>query len=131
MSVLASLFCLQFSSIYFRDVTFYNFPNAFIFEDRHEVVFERVKFDPSSTQKIEIDIVNKNVSVDPVVRIEGSEFPGFTEVSRVNEQRVLIVVENKQQIVDEPDQCYEYKGELHVINNKFESLARQVWKTLV
>ena len=51
-----------------------------VFEDRHEVVFERVKIEDN---KIDIVVENINGSVNPILRIEESEFPG----TFLNEQK--------------------------------------------
>ena len=45
-----------------------------VFEDRHEVVFERVKI---GDKKMDIVVENINGSMNPVFRIEESEFPGM------------------------------------------------------
>ena len=45
-----------------------------IFEDRHEVVFERVKIEDN---KMDIVVENINGSMNPIFRIEESEFPGI------------------------------------------------------
>ena len=65
----------QFSSIYFRDVIF-NRLIDFKFEDRIEVVFERVSFLEDANLPLEISVLNVNVSRNPIFRIEESTFPG-------------------------------------------------------
>ena len=67
----------QFSSIYFRDVIF-NRLIDFKFEDRIEVVFERVSFLEDANLPLEISVLNVNVSRNPIFRMEESTFPGTT-----------------------------------------------------
>ena len=65
----------QFSSIYFRDLKFTQDLEQLVFEDRHEVVFERVKLG-ENVGKMDILVENINGSMNHVFRIEESEFPG-------------------------------------------------------
>ena len=47
-----------------------------VFEDKHEVVFERVKLG-ENVDKMDILVENINGSINHVFRIEESEFPGI------------------------------------------------------
>ena len=50
----------------------------FKFEDRIEVVFERVSFLEDANLPLEISVLNVNVSRNPIFRMEESTFPGTT-----------------------------------------------------
>ena len=65
-----------------------------IFEDRHEVVFERVKIEDN---KIDIVVKNINGSMNPILRIEESEFPG----TFLNEQKLVLYLFSQAYLVFE------------------------------
>ena len=54
--------------------------DQFKFEDRHEVVFERVKIG-SNIEKVDISVDNFNPAIENVLRIEECEFPGINDVT--------------------------------------------------
>ena len=54
-----------------------------VFEDKHEVVFERVKLG-ENVDKMDILVENINGSINHVFRIEESEFPGIVLIQFSN-----------------------------------------------
>ena len=64
----------QFSSIYFRNVTFYQIPPYFEFDDRYEVLFSNVYTDEGSNkiEPFDIRVKNSNFTRNPVFRMENS-----------------------------------------------------------
>ena len=54
--------------------------DQFKFEDRHEVVFERVKIG-SNIEKVDIFMDNIDPTIENVFRIEECEFPGINDVT--------------------------------------------------
>lgn len=122
----------QFSSIYFRDVTFIELPNDFLFEDRYEVVFERVKISPDINYATKIEVINSNSSIDPVFRMTESEFPGVEDVtsSDINENKFILEITNKQlEFKGDDEQCnYDYKGQILISRNNFGHLRQANFK---
>ena len=120
------LFDFQFSSIYFRDVTFTELPNDFKFEDRYEVVFERVKISPDINYATKIVVENENSTINPVFRLEESEFPGVEDVtsSDINENKFILEVTNAQFAYDGDEKLcnYDYKGDITIRRNNFGHL---------
>ena len=104
-------------------------PNDFVFEDRYEVVFERVKISPNINYATKMEVFNKNASIDSVFRLTESEFPGVEDVTSadINENRFILKVTNKQEAIkDDPDdQCeYDYKGQILISHNYFGHLRQ-------
>lgn len=116
-----------FSSIYFRNVTFYQVPNFLEFENRYEIVFENVKLGADALNDVtpfEIRVRNDNATMNPVLRIEGSEFPGVTSTTgnEIEQDMFILDVENVQFELDNSgdEECnYDYKGRTRLYNNKF------------
>ena len=104
-------------------------PNDFVFEDRYEVVFERVKISPNINYATKMEVFNKNASIDSVFRLTESEFPGVEDVTSadINENRFILKVTNRQEVIkDDPDdQCeYDYKGQILISHNYFGHLRQ-------
>ena len=120
----------QFSSIYFRDLTFTNYLNQLKFEDRHEVVFERVKIG-SDIDKVDLFVENINSSIDSVLRIEECEFPGISDVTSSSEIGKdlfsLDILQEQPEMVGDDEKCnFDYKGDIIVKRNTFGYLRKEV-----
>lgn len=69
-----SILPFQFSSIYFRNVTFFQVPPYFEFDDRYEILFQYVYTDEGSNkvEPFDIRVKNNNYTRNPVFRMEMS-----------------------------------------------------------
>ena len=107
-------------------MTFTELPNDFKFEDRYEVAFERVKISPEINYATKIVVENTNSSIDPVFRLEESEFPGVEDVtsSDINENKFILEITNAQFAYNGDEELcnYDYKGDIMIKRNNFGHL---------
>ena len=123
-------FYFQFSSIYFRDLKFTENLDQFKFEDRHEVVFERVKIG-SNVESFDIFMDNIDPSIENVLRIEECEFPGINDVTSSSDIGrdlfKLDIIQEQPEMDGEDEKCnYDYKGDIIVKRNTFGYLRKEV-----
>ena len=100
---------LQFSSIYLRNVTLFDPPQPMLFEEKAEVLFERVKVDDNV---LDIEWVNENNKLDPIFRLEHCMFEGIDDVADgiTGTSTFTFIGENKQLINDGDECAQDYKG---------------------
>jgi len=117
-----------FSSIYFRDVKFTEDLDQLVFEDKYEVVFERVKLG-ENVDKMDILVENINGSINHVFRIEGSEFPGVSDVTSNeinNDIFKLDILQETPEMDGDNEECnYDYTGDVIIKKNSFGYLRRE------
>jgi len=123
-----------FSSIYFRDLKFTENLDQFKFEDRHEVVFERVKIG-SNVEKVDIFMDNIYPSIENVLRIEECEFPGVNDVTSSSDIGrdvfKLDIIQEQPEMDGEDEKCnYDYKGDIIVKRNTFGYLRKENFKII-
>jgi len=119
-----------FSSIYIRNVAFDGLPPSFKFQDRFEVVFDRVNLTSRVNIPFKIEVDNLNVSRNPIFKLGHSSFPGLNSIfdNDRSANKFEIFVENRQYAVDRDgeDECnYNYQGEVHITNNVFGFLREK------
>ena len=114
-------------------MAFDGLPPSFKFQDRFEVVFERVNLTSRVNIPFKIEVDNLNVSRNPIFKLGHSSFPGLNSIfdNDRSANKFEIFVENRQLAVDRDgeDECnYDYKGEVHITNNVFGFLREKVSK---
>ena len=113
-------------------MTFTEDLGIFEFQDRHEVVFERVKLG-NDIDKIDIQVENINGSMDHVLRFEECDFPGVSDLLDSSELNAdifkLEVLTETPEMDGEDEKCnYDYKGDIIFKNNRFGYLRTEVSK---
>ena len=106
--------------------------DQFKFEDRHEVVFERVKVG-SNIESFDIFMDNIDPSIENVLRIEECEFPGINDVTSSSDIGrdlfKLDIIQEQPEMDGEDEKCnYDYKGDIIVKRNTFGYLRKEVRK---
>ena len=98
------------------------------FGDKYEIVLHNVSIHSDYTNTLEIQMMNKKSDMNPVFRLENSEFPGIDELTDTAKRFIYLNFENVQKEMDgEDENCnFEYKGVINIISNKFEYLGYQV-----
>lgn len=95
------------------------------------MAFERVNLSYRAKLPFEIKVDNKNVSVNGLVRVEESTFPGVESVLSpdLNNDKFIFDLENRQfaQDASQRDLCnYNYQGEIVFKRNTFGLLRFNV-----
>ena len=67
-------------------------------------------------------MMNKKSDMNPVFRLENSEFPGIDELTDTAKRFIYLNFENVQKEMDgEDENCnFDYKGVINITSNKFE-----------
>lgn len=96
------------------------------FEDKHEIVFERVKIG-ANIKNVVFKVDHINNTINNVFRMEESEFPGIDDItsSAIDDDIFSLEVLNKQKEMDgSREKCnYDYKGSIILRRNTFGLLT--------
>ena len=97
-----------------------------VFEEKAEVLFERVKVGDVSI--LEIEWVNENNKLDPIFRLEHCEFEGIDDIEDgIQDLSTFTFTGRNEQFIDDGGQCddgpYDYKGN----SNQRRRKDRLVW----
>ena len=113
-------------------MSFDGLPPVFKFQDRFEVVFERVNLTSRVNIPFKIEIDNQNSSRNPVFKLQESSFPGIKDIlsNERSANKFEMFVENRQYELDKygDEKCnFDFKGEIHIKMNTFGFLRQKVY----
>ncbi len=105
----------QFSSIYFRNVTLVPPRESLLFQEKAEVLFDRVK----TLDVLDIKWENEMTKLNPVFRMEDCEFEGVDDIEQgISGLGYLKFEGRNEQLRDDNEQCaFDYKGKNIVLNS--------------
>ena len=95
-----------------RNVTLDDFDGTLIFEEKAEVLLERVKVIDNIINPLEIQWTNVNNKLDPMFRLEYCVFEGIDDISGgIDRVSSFSFTGTNEQIRDDADECaLDYKG---------------------
>lgn len=92
-----------------RNVTLFDPPSPMLFEEKAEVLFERVKVDDNI---LDVEWTNENNKLNPIFRLEHCMFEGIDDVADgINGLSTFTFIGENKHLINDGDECaLDYKG---------------------